>query len=135
MKSHVRDVEKSDLKALTEIRNTPDQHNKYLRESKTAKTRFLIYIHEGKKIGFGTDFILKMEDILRKQNKEKVYVGVDYEENKRALNLYRRLGYEEIQNKPYKKEGIYYSTETGKPYKKVYWRIDLVKDILFSPSY
>ena len=159
MNCYIRDVEKGDLKELAKIRNTPQQFKKYLKETKTKQAKFLTYIVNNEKIGFGrlktglekkslrpmisdvwikgkyrskgfgSDFIKKMENVLKKLKYKKIYIGVDYNKNKRALSLYKELGYKEIQDEPYKKEGIYYDQKTGKPYKKTYWRIDLAKTV------
>jgi GNAT superfamily N-acetyltransferase len=79
--------------------------------------------------GIGSRFIARMEDLAREWGHARMYVGVDAVENVRALALYRRLGYVPMQSEPYRRVAAIWYDEEGQRIPKVYWRLDLVKEL------
>lgn len=83
--------------------------------------------------GIGSRFITHMEDLARDRGHDRMHVGVDAVENARALALYRRLGYVPMQAEPYRRVAAIWYDEDGRRIPKVYWRLDLVKDLRPAP--
>jgi GNAT superfamily N-acetyltransferase len=83
--------------------------------------------------GLGSGFMAELEGIARGLGHDTLFVGVDPVENARAFDLYKRLGYLPIQDRPYKAEMLFHGSEGNPPVKKKYWRIELRKELNRTP--
>ncbi len=58
-------------------------------------------------LGAGTAMVEEMAERARRRNAPYLYLGVEPEHNPRALELYRRLGFEAMQDRPRPEEWAY----------------------------
>lgn len=78
-------------------------------------------------MGIGKVMIARMEELVVAFGHKVMHVGIDPVENPRALALYERLGYVPI-DAPQQKKAIFYD-EAGKATERVYWNINLGKQL------
>lgn len=76
--------------------------------------------------GAGSFLIDWMETTVRSRGGDAVYLGVDPVQNKRALQLYRKLGYEPLQAEPYRSHWKFTDSD-GRVHEGNDWNIDMVK--------
>ena len=102
-------------------------------ECDANKTRPLIsdicIASERRSQGLGSAFIGILEAKSWALGNRTIFVGVDPEENPRALDLYKRLGYTQLQEEPYEAETVFHDPKGNPPVKKKYWRIELQKKL------
>lgn len=78
--------------------------------------------------GYGSDFIHALERIAAEAGSKCLYLCVEPVNNPRAYALYRRLGYQPVQSKPYRK--IWKFTDSqGNVHSGEDWVVDLVKQL------
>ena len=78
--------------------------------------------------GYGSDFIHALERIAAEAGSAYLYLSVEPGNNRRAYALYRRLGYQPVQSKPYRK--IWNFTDCqGNVHSGEDWVLDLVKPL------
>lgn len=82
--------------------------------------------HRGQ--GYGSDFIHALEHIAAEGGSKHIYLSVEPENNPRAYALYRRLGYQPIQSKPYRKAWRFTDSQ-GTVHSGEDWVVDLVKQL------
>ena len=78
--------------------------------------------------GYGTAFIHELERIADEAGYQDIYISVEPRENPRAHALYRRLGYEQLQDEPYLSTWNY-RTADGEIHQGSIWIVDMVKQI------
>jgi GNAT superfamily N-acetyltransferase len=79
--------------------------------------------------GAGTQLIGQMESLARERGKQRIYVAVDPVDNKDALRLYRRLGYNAVQATPYRSRWSFTDSD-GNLHNGEEWQIDLWKSLI-----
>lgn len=82
--------------------------------------------HRGQ--GYGTAFIQELERIAAAAGYHEIYISVEPDDNPRALALYQRLGYQQIQAKPYLNTWDY-RTADGQIHQGSDWIVDMVKPL------
>lgn len=79
--------------------------------------------------GFGTLLISEMENMARDAGHREMFLGVDPENNSRAMRLYERLGYEPIDSKPVEDHWEYVDS-AGVRHAGVEWIIHMRKALV-----
>ena len=78
--------------------------------------------------GYGTCFIQNLEYRAAQSGFERIYLSVEPFDNPRALALYMRLGYMQLQPAPYQERWEYIDSD-GKSHRGVAWVVDMVKKL------
>jgi len=112
----VRDAEAADVPVLTAIKEngTEALHRDRLRDAQGTGFRYLVLLKQQEIIGFACLVFL--------------HIAVEPLDNPRAYTLYLRLGYEQIQSKPYQTIWEFQDSE-GKMHRGEAWIVDLVKQL------
>jgi ribosomal protein S18 acetylase RimI-like enzyme len=76
--------------------------------------------------GFGSYLIRELEQIVVQQRYQELFLAVDPINNLRAHRLYRRLGYQQLQKKPYLKHWEFVDSD-GILHQGDDWIVDMVK--------
>ena len=69
-----------------------------------------------------------MEGLAQERGEQRIYVAVDPVDNEGALRLYRRLGYNAVQDAPYRSHWSFTDSD-GNMHKGEEWQIDLWKSL------
>lgn len=78
--------------------------------------------------GYGSAFMEGLERITAEAGYDELYLSVEPDDNPRAYALYRRLGYEPLQPKPYPKSWHFVDSD-GKEHRGKELIIDMVKRV------
>jgi GNAT superfamily N-acetyltransferase len=76
--------------------------------------------------GYGSFLLRKVENLAATSGSKYLYLWVDPMDNPRAYALYLRLGYQPLQEKPYKFHWEFVDSE-GDRHSGDSWRVDMVK--------
>ena len=88
-----------------------------------------LYVSPGSRgRGGGTALLTRMEEIAREWGADRLCLTVDPLSNKRALQLYKRLGYETVTAEPYRDHWSF-RTSDGELHQGDEWAIDLAKPL------
>jgi GNAT superfamily N-acetyltransferase len=78
--------------------------------------------------GAGSQLIRWMESAARARGAARLYLGVDPVANPRAHRLYLRLGYRDLQARPYKSRWRFADSD-GRVHEGDDWNLDMAKDL------
>jgi len=78
--------------------------------------------------GLGSRFMQKIELILKKNGYEKLFLSVDPIDNPKAHKFYKKLGYQDIQSKPFRCRWEFTDSD-GNKHEGNEWNIDMFKNL------
>ncbi|MCC6455326.1 MAG: GNAT family N-acetyltransferase [Caldilineaceae bacterium] len=78
--------------------------------------------------GYGSFFLQEVEKLAAESGSETLYLWVDAVSNPRAYGLYLRLGYQPLQEQPYRFHWEFVNSE-GHRHSGDSWRVDMVKPL------
>jgi GNAT superfamily N-acetyltransferase len=87
---------------------------------------YIAEAHRGQ--GIGTALIHRMEEIAVDKGYDRLFLGVDPDENARAHALYTRLGYQALQAEPYRGCWQFVDSE-GCVHEGQEWLVDMVRTL------
>jgi ribosomal protein S18 acetylase RimI-like enzyme len=86
-----------------------------------------LYVHsECRSRGIGSAILREMEARARLQGCPAIYLRVESENNPRAFALYKRLGFEPLQDKPFF-DPYRFTDSDGNLHQGVEWNVEMVK--------